>query len=144
MKSVIDINNLCVLNDVNDLYECVNTVSNLLSENGYTDEKYSEAIANNFDKYGKNFIVSPYVILPHARPEQGVLKNGVSIALLKKPCFFKGSNIAVRIIIVLAARSTKDHLEFLKFFANILTDENRLKCMLKANSKEELYEVLMK
>ncbi len=140
MKNYLDMNNLYIVDEIQNVKEGIQIASQLLEKNEYTDANYSKAVIKNFEKYGKNFIISPYIILPHARPEQGVIKNGFSIVLVKKPLFCEDAKATVRLIIVLAARSSKDHLDFLKYFASILNDDTKISTILQAKEKHDLYE----
>lgn len=144
MDKCIDIKNICILQEINSIEEGILTATDLLTKNGYTKKCYETAVKTNFEKFGRDFAISPYVILPHARPEQGVIQSGVSIVLLKKPYFYKTSNIAVRLIIVLAANSSKDHLEYLKFFVEILSDERKMEKILNADCEKEILACMKK
>ncbi len=59
---------------------------------------------------------------------------------MKKPLFCEDAKATVRLIIVLAARSSKDHLDFLKYFASILNDDTKISTILQAKEKHDLYE----
>lgn len=69
MNKYIDVRNFNVVDELSSLHEGIQKATELLHENGYTDDNYTNAVMQNFNRYGRNFIVSPYVILPHARPE---------------------------------------------------------------------------
>lgn len=144
MENLLDIKNLCILDEAKNIEECIVVATNLLEENGYTNSNYKGAVLKNFKKYGQNFIISPYIILPHARPEQGVIKTGVSIVLLNNPLICTKSNVSIRLVIVLAAKNSFDHLELLKFFSNILSDNERLHNIFEVSEKEELMKWLLK
>lgn len=62
-----------------------------LIENGYVQTEYEKSIMENLKRAGSKFIISPYIILPHARPEQGVNKNAISVLLLKHSVYYENS-----------------------------------------------------
>lgn len=138
MNKYIDVRNFNVVDELSSLHEGIRKATELLHENGYTNDNYTNAVIQNFNRYGRNFIVSPYVILPHARPEQGVIHSGFSMLLVKRPLFYKESSVAVRLVIVLAAKDSLTHLEFLKFFAHILSSEEKLQNIMNADNEREM------
>ena len=84
-------------------------------------------------------MVSPFIILPHARPEQGVLKSGISIILLQQSFYYRECYEPIRLIVILAAQDSKTHLRFLKTLSEIFMNEQKLKRILSSHTKEQLY-----
>ena len=89
---------------------------------------------------GPYYVIAPQIAIPHARPEQGVIKKAMSILLLKEPIKFSEDGFEVRLLIALAATDSQSHLESLVTLSNLLSDESTLASMLQASSNEELYE----
>lgn len=112
-----------------------------LREQDFVDEKYVTAIIRNIEKYGSNFIISPYIILPHARPEEGVKKNGISILFVHKPFYIHNRTMPLKLMIILAPVNAKAHLQMLRSISEVLNDEKQMKRMLKSNTVEELLTV---
>ncbi|WP_270512554.1 PTS sugar transporter subunit IIA, partial [Holdemanella biformis] len=86
------------------------------------------------------FTLSPYIILPHARPEQGVNKNAISVLLLKHSVYYENSREPIRLIVVLASTDSVSHLVMLKKVAEILNKENNVSDILESETIRELYE----
>lgn len=111
-----------------------------LIEHGKVDYEYISAVNRNIERYGSNFIIYPYIILPHARPEQGVKENAVSILLTKTPFHFDDNKMPVRLVIVMAPVDSKSHLQILKEISNMLYDRNSIQSIMESKSKRQLYQ----
>ena len=83
-------------------------------------------------------MAGPYIILPHARPEEGVKKNQISILSIKKPVYFDNGKVPIRLLMILASVDSKSHLRILKLLASVLTDETVLRSLLKSDTPQRL------
>ena len=136
---LFDPNTIQVMDHINSLSEGIELGAKLLLDNGDTESSYSAALLRNFEEYGSKFMVSPFIILPHARPEQGVLKSGISIILLQQSFYYRECYEPIRLIVILAAQDSKTHLRFLKTLSEIFMNEQKLKRVLSSHTKEQLY-----
>lgn len=134
-------NNVQIVEYVKDWRQAIQLGVQPLREKDFVDEKYVTAIVRNLENYGSNFIISPYIILPHARPEEGVKKNGISILLVHKPFYFHDHTMPIKLMIVLAPVNAKAHLQMLRSISEVLNDEKRMMHALKSNTVEELLTV---
>lgn len=140
---LFDSNTIQVIDHIDSLSEGIESGAKLLLENGYTESSYSAALLRNFEEYGSKFMVSPFIILPHARPEQGVLRSGISIILLQQSFYYKECKEPIRLIAILAAKDSRTHLRYLKALSEIFMNEQKLKRILSSHTKEQLYMELM-
>lgn len=136
---LFDSNTIQVMDHIDSLSEGIELGAKLLLDNGCTESSYSAALLRNFEEYGSKFMVSPFIILPHARPEQGVLKSGISIILLQQSFYYRECYEPIRLIVILAAQDSKTHLRFLKTLSEIFMNEQKLKRILSSHTKEQLY-----
>ena len=115
-----------------------------LLQNGFVSEYYEKAILDNFEKHGTYMVIAPGIVLSHARPEDGVLKQGMSVMNLKKPINFgHETNDPVSLVITLAAQDNTSHLNALSELMDILIDEKLLNILLNSDDEEELVKVLL-
>ena len=83
--------------------------------------------------------------MPHARPECGAKKIGISLMTLKEPVVFGHKvNDPVKIVIGLCAVDHQTHLTALSELVEILNDKEKINMILKAESPEEVMEVVKK
>ena len=98
-----------------------------LLEKGYIEERYEEAILENFKELGPYMVIAPGVVLSHARPENGVVQMGMSIVnLLDGVKFGHETNDPVYLVITLAASDNTSHLELLRELMGILMEDTKL------------------
>ena len=139
MEEMIQQKNIRIIDEVADWKEAISQAVSPLIENGYVETRYVDSIIENTEKYGPYYVIAPNIALPHARPEQGVLKKQLGILLLKNPVKFSLDGFDVRLLITLAASDSESHLQTLAKLSDILGDDDRIGKILGASSVEEIY-----
>ena len=120
-----------------------------LLEQGYIEETYIDAMIQNVIEIGPYIVLAPKVAVPHARPETGVNKLGISLLKLDQSVDFnvdgeEDEERYVQLVFVLAAIDNKAHLTALMQLSKILEDEDNIDSLIEKNSVEELYESINK
>jgi PTS system ascorbate-specific IIA component len=79
---------------------------------GLCEPRYIEAIIDNHRSFGPYFIVAPGIAMPHAKPENGVLKTGYAFVMLSRPVEFGDpDNDPVDMLIFAGAVNREEHNE---------------------------------
>lgn len=74
------------------------------------EEDYINKIVSNIENFGSYMIISPGVLLAHASEQDGVLNNGFSMHVFKKPIIFPGQNtFPVSVIITIAIKNRESY-----------------------------------
>jgi mannitol/fructose-specific phosphotransferase system IIA component (Ntr-type) len=129
--------------EVKDWVEAVRFGGNLLYKNGCVTEEYVQAMIDNVREIGPYIVVTKGVAMPHAQPNKGALKVGVSLITLKNPVNFgNDENDPVYIVICFSATDSKTHLKALSQLAKLLDNEEALKKIFFSNSKVEALETI--
>ncbi len=139
MKELISIENIEIIDKVDDWQEAIRIAALPLVKRNFIEERYIQGIIDNTFKYGPYYVLAPNVAMPHAKPENGVLKKQIGILLLREPIKFSEDGFDVRLIIVLAATDSKSHLSSLKSLAEIIGDEECVGKIIQSNTREEVY-----
>jgi len=106
-------------------------------------EAYIDAIFNSHQELGPYYVLAPGLAMPHARPEQGAIKNGLSLLHIKQGVSFDAEeNDPVYVVIMLCALSGDEHINMITALADIFSDDERLSALLKASSIEEIQRVI--
>ncbi|MCH9405790.1 PTS sugar transporter subunit IIA [Pantoea agglomerans] len=114
----------------------------LLSE-GAISQDYIDAIIQQKKEIGPFFVIAPQIAMPHARPEQGAHKLGLSIVLLGTAVKFDSEeNDPVKAIFMFAAPDSNSHIEMISQLAEVLSDEEIMAQIFNASSKEALMTIL--
>jgi PTS system ascorbate-specific IIA component len=113
-----------------------------LVDNGYILPSYYQAVINNTLEHGAYYVFEEGVAMPHARPECGVIKNCFSLVLLDEPIAFADSDKADIVIMFAACDSNKHIEEGIRAIVNLLGDDDVMKKLRRAKTKEEVIAIL--
>ena len=111
-----------------------------LEKNGYVRSEYKEEIIKSVKEKGPYIVLSEDIVLPHARPEQGVNQSQIAITLFKKPVRFSEDYASTRLFIALAATNGGEHLKTLSDIAELFQDEEKLQHILQSENEKYLYQ----
>ena len=137
---LLDQENVIIREAAADWKDAIRISVKPLEERGFVEPEYKEAIIANVEALGAYIIIAPHVALPHARPEQGVIKSQLAVTLFRKGVKFKNKETPVKLFIVLAAENNDSHLETLVMLSEILKDEGNVEKMISADSAKSLYQ----
>ncbi|ADO49135.1 PTS sugar transporter subunit IIA [[Enterobacter] lignolyticus] len=114
-----------------------------LEARGMVTPAYAQAIIRETEQQGPWYILSPAFALPHARPEEGVIsdKTHLSLLCLKEAVAFP-EHPEVRLVIVLAAASSIQHLEMIQRLVCWLDEAEHLSQLTRITSPAQLRSVL--
>ena len=131
--------NVRICESANDWRDAIRIAVSPLEESGYVEPCYKEAIISNVEKLGPYILIAENIALPHARPEQGVLKPQVSVTLFRQPVLFDKDNGAARLFVTLAAKDNNSHLDALVEISTLLGEEEVVEKILESGDEETLY-----
>jgi PTS system ascorbate-specific IIA component len=95
-----------------DWKDAIRKGGSLLLQAGCCDGKYVEAMIDGCVRNGPYFVIGPGLAMPHARPENGVIKTGYALVTLKKGVEFgDGENDPVDVLVFMAAKDSASHTE---------------------------------
>lgn len=135
------------LDKVNDWQTAVRIASKPLLEYGYIEESYVEAIISSVNEIGPYIVLAPKVAVPHASPDAGVHRLGISLLQLKEPVNFglaDDEDKNVQLIFVLATVDSTAHLKALQQLALILDDDDIIENLIRAEMPEEILGLIEK
>lgn len=135
-KNILNAEYLIFENQVTNWQSAIRLAAQPLLVNRIIEEKYITAMIENVLKLGDYMVLVPRVAMPHARPEEGVLKTGFSILKLNQPVVF-GESQEVSLIICLATNNNDVHLSMLQRISALIDEEEKVEALLGASSKTE-------
>lgn len=125
-----------------DWKESVKLAGELLVKGKRVKETYIEAMIRTTEELGPYSVIAPGVAIPHARPEDGVIKPGFSIVILKEPVKFNSPNDPVYVIIGFAAIDKTSHIKALQLLAELLSNKDFLEGIKKCRTMDEVKELI--
>lgn len=124
---------------VSDWREAIRIASEPLLKSQSISEAYVQAMIANVEEHGPYIVIAPKVALPHARPEQGVNRVGMSLLRVKQPVSFSEKEVReAQLIIVLAAIDNETHLKALSQLSMMLSEEANIDNIIDAKDKETI------
>ena len=116
-----------------------------LLHNGSIKPEYVVAMIESVNKFGPYIVIAPKVALPHARPEKGALKMGLSLLINKVGVEFSPDpEHFVQLFFALSATDSQSHIKALTELSDLLGDESAIEQLIAANSAEEVHLIIRK
>lgn len=120
--------------------EAVKRSAQPLLENGDITQAYIDAIIDNVHENGPYFVLLPDIALPHARPENGSKRKGITCAVLEKPVLFPGDK-QVRVLMAISSEGGDEHLEIMGELAGILMDDALVERLKSSKTVQDVISV---
>ncbi len=137
--NLLKLENVQICDSAKDWKDAIRIAAAPLEEHGYVEPRYKEEIISNVEKLGPYILIAENIALPHARPEQGVLKPQIGVTLFRSPVAFGREGSEAQLFVTLAAKDNDSHLDALVSISELLSDEDRVDRILAAQSVEELF-----
>ena len=136
--------NIQFLKSVSNWEDAIRQSAKPLLENKTIELSYVDAIIKNVKELGPYIVIGPEIAIPHARPEAGVNKVGMSILKLEEPVDFSNDQEErpVTILFCLAATDSTSHLEALSELTQLLVNEESFQQLKNCTTVEQVRELL--
>lgn len=133
--------------EANDWQSAIKLGTDLLVKSGAVKPSYYDAIIDCVEKMGPYIIIAPQFAMPHARPEDGVIKTAFALVTLKKPVYFEGEDEPVDVFVTLAGSTSDEHMKGLMEVTQAIADDDsetgiNLDKLRVCRSKEAIYNVI--
>lgn len=135
--------NIHIVERVADWKEAITLAAQPLLTQKCISSAYVDAIFSAHRTLGPYYVIAPGFALPHARPEQGALKNGLSLLCIKNGVYFNSTeNDPVNLVIMLSAISSTEHIKLISALADIVSDQDKLNRLMTAHSVHDVYQLI--
>ena len=125
--------------EVKDWEDAVRKGGYLLEKTGAVEHRYVDAMVNSVKNIGPYIVIAPGIAMPHARPESGSNKVGMSLITLKNPVNFGNKeNDPVKIVVCLCAIDHVTHLKALAELVEMLGDDENVKVISNSTDVNEV------
>ncbi|MDA1477833.1 BglG family transcription antiterminator [Bacillus changyiensis] len=123
--------------------EAIKTAAKPLLEQGAISEGYIEAMIHNLKTMGPYMIIGPEIAVPHARPEMGVKKVGMSFLKLNEPVYFlNDKQYPVKLLFCIAAIDHITHLKALSQLTRLLSNKENQDMLKEADSIKSIQHLI--
>ena len=146
-QSLIDNNSIKLQAKASNWREAIKIGSDMLIASGAIQPSYHDAIISSVEELGPYICIAPNLALPHARPENGVIRTAFALVTLEEPIYFEGEDEPVDVLITLAGSSSDEHMEGLMEVTQVLDDEDSetgvdLDKLRRCRSKTDVFNVI--
>ena len=131
--------------DCKDWKDAIEMGAAILETEKKVEKSYVKEIFKNFKELGPYMVITPGIVLSHARPEAGVNETGMSLITLKNPVEFGSElNDPVTLVLTLAAKDNTGHMSLLVKLMEMLMDTSDLNFILNAKSVKDVSDIIKK
>ncbi|MFD2923765.1 BglG family transcription antiterminator [Halobacillus naozhouensis] len=123
--------------------EAITFAAQPLIEQHSIHSHYVNAMIENVNELGPYIVIAPRIAIPHARPETGVERLGMSLLRLKEPVYFsEKEKHRAQLVIVLAAIDNQTHLKALAQLTEVLSNEENVEQLIAANDSNSVIQLI--
>ena len=134
-------NNILLINQKVSWQEAIKISFKPLLDNNSVKQSYVDAVINGVKKLGPYICIAPDFAMPHARPEDGVNKLGMSVLVSKEDIEF-ADNKTAKVFITLAAVDNNSHIDYIQKLMELI--QNDLESLKNALSTKEIKRIISK
>ena len=125
--------------------EAIKIGTDLLVKSGAIEPRYYDNIVSKIKEMGPYIVLAPGLAMPHARPEEGVIKTAFGLTTLSELVDFDGEQISV--LVTLAGSDSDTHMEGIMEITQIFDDPDsddgvNIEKFLNCKTKEEVLAVI--
>lgn len=143
LKNWLHKNTITVCEEVENWQDAILLSAKPLLESNAITQQYISAIFQNYEKLGPYFVLAPNIAMPHARPEEGVNQQALSLLLVKNGVIFHSEdNDPVYLIILLSATDSHSHLAMIAKLMSLLIDDDAIERIIAATSADEIETII--
>ncbi len=119
-ESLIENNSIKLNQTAANWEEAIKIGTDLLVVSGAIEPRYYENIISKIKEMGPYIVLAPGLAMPHARPEEGVIRTAFGLTTLAQPVDFDGEQISV--LVTLAGSDSDTHMEGIMEITQIFDD----------------------
>lgn len=146
-QSLIDNNSIKLHQTASNWEEAIKIGTDMLVASGAIEPRYYDNIISKIKEMGPYIILAPGLAMPHARPEEGVIKTAFALVTLKEPIYFEGEDDPVDVLLTLAGSDSDQHMQGLMEITQVLDDPDSdtgvdLDKVRRCQSAQDVYAVI--
>lgn len=144
LREFVESNHYKFAKEAGDWEEAVRMSCEALEADGTIEANYKEDIIACIKKYGPYIIIMPDVAMPHSQEgATGVHKTAIAFMKLERPVSFDPGDPEkdARLFFTLASCDSEQHLDNMSRLSEILSDEEVVAELLKAEGPEDLLRI---
>lgn len=129
-----------IVDKVDNYEETIKISCDILEKNGIVESRYFDSIKGKIVEFGSYFCIGDGICMPHARPEDGALKEGLCVLKLNNPVDFHGK--LINVFFTLSAKDSESHIGLIRKIAEVCMNKEKLNIIKNSKNIKEIMEVM--
>lgn len=130
-------NNIQLVDSIEGWEDAIKLSAQPLIVNKNIENRYIDAMIKAVYEHGPYIVLTNGVAMPHARPQDGVIKEGISFLKVKNGVGFYKTENKVYLFITLAATTSNKHQNIIAGLASFLDNQERIKKLIEDDLSEK-------
>ncbi len=132
-----------------DSQSAIQSLGSELVNAGYIKPSYTKAVVLREQDFPTGILLQSLgVAIPHATPEDAVLKDGIAILRLKTPIIFHSMEdpenlVTVSMVFMLALQGANDHISMLQKLFGIFQQDELIQSLLRAKDVKSFQKLMI-
>lgn len=145
LSTLLSEHRIAVVDSVSDWKDAINQVCAPLVKSGDIEPDYQSAIIDTTESLGPYYVLAPMIAMPHARPEQGVNNNALSLLVVRNGVeFHSEENDPVKLLLLLAAKDSGQHIELITKISEFFCSDEDVLAVTEAKNAQDIIEIIKK
>lgn len=142
---LLDSGNIEVHTRAKDWEDAVRICGKMMIDSGNCSPEYVDAAIQNHKEIGPYYVIAPGIAMPHAKPENGMLKTGYAVMTLSEPVNFGDEdNDPVDLLIFAGAINREEHnSEVVPEIAELCDSGKHIEAIRQAENREQIKAALL-
>ncbi|MGP4064300.1 BglG family transcription antiterminator [Oceanobacillus sp. M65] len=134
---------IAITNEVESWKEAIQLASIPLLKNNVITENYVNKMIEAHNYHHPYMVLGEHMAIPHAEPEEGVNRLGMSLLVIKKGIHFS-ERLKIHLVVVIAPTDTEEHVKAIYQLTNLSMDQELLKKVMYTSDKKTITQLLEK
>ncbi|WP_295159477.1 PTS sugar transporter subunit IIA [uncultured Brachyspira sp.] len=137
-------NKIDIVDSLDSWEDAVKKGAELLLENKCIEPRYVDCIIKNIKETGPYIVLGDGMAMSHARPEDGVIENGITLLKIKNGVDFFDEKNRVFLLFTLAAEDNEQHQDLMGEIADLLNESEKIKRIMYDELTDlEIYNIIL-
>src|SRR5471030_1043476 len=139
----INESNIQIIPKTDDWKSAVAFAVQPLIDSGAAEGRYLQAIYDMHREIGPYYVLGEGIAMPHARPEEGVIRTALSLVIVNEGVEFGSEdNDPVYIIFALSAVDSNSHIDMIASLSRFFCDEGAVETLRRAKDKQQVLDII--
>lgn len=123
--------------------EAIKIAGDILVDSGCVNKNYVQTMIDKVNQHGSYIVITNLLAIPHGELSKDVNHSGMALVSLEEPVYFP-DNKEVKYLLAFCGTASKDYLDALTLFLELVDNYNFLEIISKDNSEKKILDTIKK